>query len=345
MAIERAVQVGRRHCASAGNRRNRLPRRSPPRNTLSVKLRGKSLLIIGIATCVSHIPAAATEQRGAVKTSGLMTPADLQRQPVRSPDHRLAYGDDSSQIGELRLPSGRGRHPVVVLIHGGCWKAEYASMRDLGPIGDALKGEGIASWNIEYRRLGQRGSGWPGTYLDVGRGIDHLRRLAPAHHLDLARVVVLGHSAGGHLTMWAATRQRLSPKSPLHVSNPLPVRGVINLAGTIDMSQNIAHMETECNDAVVTGMLHGTPASAPDRYREVSANTMLPLGVPQILIWGEHENYVPRELAESHIDAAVKSGDRARLIVVPEAGHFETAMPTSAAWPVVRDAIRSLLRD
>jgi acetyl esterase/lipase len=308
-----------------------------------VTRRAKSLLIIGIIACVSHLTAVATEQRGPVTPSGLMTPADLKRLPVRSPDHRLAYGDDANQIGELRLPLGTGPHPVVLLIHGGCWKSEYATSRDLAPMGDALKDEDIASWNIEYRRLGQLGGGWPGTYLDVGRGLDHLRRVAPAHNLDLARVVVLGHSAGGHLAMWVGTRQRRSPESPLHDGNPLPVRGVINLAGTIDMTQNIAHMERECKDAVVTGMLQGTPASVPDRYRDVSANTMLPLGVPQILIWGEHENFVPRELAQRHIDAALKSGDRARLIVVPDAGHFETANPKSDAWPAVRDAIRSLL--
>lgn len=307
-----------------------------------MKAAAKSLLIASIVASVPYTPAA-TQQRGGAAPSGLMTPADLQRLPMRPPDHRIPYGDDANQVGELRLPTGRGPHPVVVLIHGGCWKAEYATMRDLAPMGDALKGEGIASWNIEYRRVGHAGGGWPGTYLDVGRGVDHLRRLAPAHNLDLTRVVVLGHSAGGHLAMWAGTRQRISPESPLHISNPLRLRGVINLAGTIDMSQNIAHMEAECRDAVVTGMLQGTLASVPERYRQVSANMMLPLGVPQILVWGEHENFVPRELAQQHVDAAVNSGDRARLIIVPGVGHFESASPASTAWPTVRDAIRSLL--
>ena len=272
-----------------------------------------------------------------------MTPADLQALPMRPPDHRLAYGDDASQIGELRLPAGRGPHPVVVLVHGGCWKAEYATSRDLAPMGDALKDEGIASWNIEYRRLRQPGSGWPGTYLDVGRAVDHLRQLVTTHALDLTRVAILGHSAGGHLAMWTGTRHRLPPTSSLHVATPLPIRGVINLAGTIDMAENISTMETECHDTVVTGMLGGTPAAVPERYRETSASAMLPLGIRQILIWGEHENFVPLSLAQRHIDAATRAGDHARLVIVPAVGHFESANPRSSAWPAVLEAIRSLL--
>ena len=272
-----------------------------------------------------------------------MTPSDLQSLAARPADHRLSYGTDPNQFAELRLPSGAGPHPVVVLVHGGCWKADYATLRDLAPMGDALKADGIASWNVEYRRLGQPGSGWPGTYLDIGRAIDHLRQVAPTYMLDLTRVAVVGHSAGGHLAMWAAMRQRLSPRHPMYVANPLPVRGIINLAGTIDMRENIAHMEAACHDNVVTAMLGGTPASVPERYREVTATTMVPLSVQQILIWGEHEDYVPLTLARRHVDAATKAGDHARLIVIPAIGHFETASPLSSAWPTVLEAIRSLV--
>ena len=271
-----------------------------------------------------------------------MTPGEFQKLPMRPADHRVGYGVDPNQVGELRLPMGRGPHPVAVLVHGGCWKAEYATLRDLAPMGDALKADGIASWNIEYRRPRQQGSGWPGTYLDVGYAIDHLRQLATKFPLDLSRVVV-GHSAGGHLAMWSGARQRLSEKSALRIPDPLPLRGVINLAGTIDMAENIAHMESQCRDTVVTTMLGGTPSAVPDRYREVSATSMLPLKVPQILIWGEHEDFVPLSLAQRHVNMALKAGDNARLIVVPAAGHFETANPASSAWPVLRGAIRSLV--
>jgi acetyl esterase/lipase len=131
----------------------------------------------------------------------LMAPQDLQALPSHPADQRISYGQDSSEYGELRVPAGAGPHPLVVLIHGGCFKAAYATLRDLAPMADALKSDGIASWNVEYRRLGQPGGGWPGTYLDVGRAVDHLRAIAGAHHLDLGRVVLVGHSAGGHLAM------------------------------------------------------------------------------------------------------------------------------------------------
>lgn len=308
-----------------------------------MRIRLVSLLALVAFACLIETPARASPQRGKTARPALMTPADLQSLPARPADHRLPYGGDPSQFAELRLPSGAGPHPVAVLVHGGCWKAEYATLRDLAPMGDALKPEGIASWNVEYRRLGNAGSGWPGTYLDIGRAIDHLRQVAPNYRLDLTRVAVVGHSAGGHLAMWAAMRQRLSRNSPVYVANPLPLRGVVNLAGTIDMRENIAHMEAACNDTVVTTMLGGTPASVPDRYREVSATTMLPLRVPQVLVWGEHENFVPLSLARRHVDAATKAGDRARLILIPAIGHFESASPQSSAWPTVLEAIRSLV--
>lgn len=273
----------------------------------------------------------------------LMTPADLQALPAKPADRRVSYGASASQFGELRIPGGRGPHPVVVLIHGGCWRAEFSTLRDLAPMGDALKAEGIASWNIEYRRLPQTGSGWPGTYQDVGRAIDTLRTLAGPHALDLSHVAVLGHSAGGHLAMWAAARGRMARSSPLFVADPLPLRGVLNLAGTIDMTTNIPHIEEKCGDAVVTKLMGGRPNAVADRYQAVSVGRLLPLGVPQMLVWGEHEDHVPRALAESYADAAVEAGDRVRLQVIPAAGHFEIASPRFAGWPRVLGYIRLVL--
>jgi acetyl esterase/lipase len=273
----------------------------------------------------------------------LMKPGELEKLPARPPDARLSYGADPSQFGELRVPAGKGPHPLVILIHGGCWRAEFATLRDLPAMGDALKDAGVASWNIEYRRLGQPGSGWPGTYLDVGRAIDYVRTMASAYSLDLARVAVVGHSAGGHLAMWAAMRAKIPDGSELFLPRPLPVRGVVNLAGTIDMTKNIEHMEGSCHAPVVTQLLGGTTDAVPSRYREVSATASLPLGVRQVLVWGEHEEFVPLALARAHADAATAAGDRARVIVIPGAGHFELANPSSAVWPQVFDAIRSML--
>jgi acetyl esterase/lipase len=279
-----------------------------------------------------------------VATSGrLMTPQDLASLPSRAPDYRLAYGEDSSQYGELRIPTGSGPHPVVVLIHGGCFKAAYATSRDLAPMGDALKDGGIATWNVEYRRLGQPGGGWPGTYLDIGRAVDHLGVLAREYPLDLGRVVIVGHSAGGHLAMWAAARSRLPTASPLHATDPLPVRGVIDLAGPVDMTANVAGYEALCRDSVITSLLGGTPTTVPERYTQASPIRLLPLGIPQVLILGTHEDFVPLPLAEAYAQAAAGAGDAVRLLVIPGVGHFETASPRASTWSVVESAIRALL--
>ena len=296
-----------------------------------------------LAVCVGCERRAAPPPDSTASSPRLMTPQDFQALPSRAPDRRVPYGRDSSQYGELRIPAGAGPHPVVVLVHGGCFKAAYANARELGPMAEALKADGIATWNIEYRRLGQPGGGWPGTYLDVGRAVDNLRTLAGQYQLDLGRVVIAGHSAGGHLAMWAAARSRLPTSSPLYVKDPLPVRGVIDLAGPVDMTAHIQEYQALCRDSVITSLLGGTPVTVPDHYQQASAIRLLPLGIPQVLFAGTHEDFVPLPVMEAYAEAARRAGDSVRIVVIPGAGHFEIASPRSSAWPRVASAIRSLL--
>ena len=278
-----------------------------------------------------------------VEKGPLMTAGELAAVPSRAPDHRITYGSDPSQYAELRVPDGSGPHPLVVLIHGGCFKAAYATARNVAAMGDALKDDGIATWNIEYRRLGETGSGWPGTYRDVGQALDHVRAIAGEYHLDLGRVVVVGHSAGGHLAMWTAARRRLPKASALYVADPLPVRGVMDLAGPVDMTANIAGYEALCRDTVITSLLGGTPAAVPDHYAHASAIKLLPLGIPQVLVLGSHEDFVPLTLVDAYVLAATQAGDQVHRILIPGAGHFEIASPLSFTWPQIKSAIRSLL--
>ena len=138
-----------------------------------------------------------------------MSAGDVLALPRPEAQHRIAYGPGPQQFGELRLPDGAGPHPVVIVVHGGCWLAEY----DLGymsSLAAALTADGVATWSIEYRRVGDDGGGWPGTFDDVGAAADHLREIAAEHELDLERVVAVGHSAGGHLALWLAARHGLS---------------------------------------------------------------------------------------------------------------------------------------
>lgn len=303
--------------------------------------------LAGVAALLTFVPGcdrdAVPTPDSATSAAPRMAPGELATLPARAPDHRVSYGNDSSQFGELRVPPGGGPHPVVVLVHGGCFKAAYATTRDLAPMGDALRDENIATWNVEYRRVGEPGGGWPNTWRDVGSAIDHLRSLAPQHHLDLSRVVVLGHSAGGHLAMWAAARSRVPAESPLSMTRPLVVRGAIDLAGPLDMTANIEGYQSLCRDTVITALHGGTPQAMPDRYAQSSPINMVPSGVPQVLVWPEHEEFVPRPLVDAYVLAAQQAGDSVRLMVIPGAGHFDIASPRSSAWPKLLEAIRSLL--
>ena len=306
----------------------------------SRRLAATLLLLAATTACTARVtppPAVATAR------PVLMGPQELQALPSQPPDHRIAYGDSPSQYGELRLPAGAGPHSVAVLIHGGCFKSAYATAKDLAPMGDALKAKGIATWNIEYRRVGEAGGGWPGTYQDIGSAIDHLRTLAGPHALNLSRIAVVGHSAGGHLAMWAAGRQRVPSGSAIAATSPLPLRGALNLGGPLDLTANIAGYQALCRDTVITALLGGTPASVPERYAHASPIKLLPLGIPQVILIGEHEDFVPRPLAEAYVKTAVQSGDRAHLIVIPGAGHFEIASPRASTWPQVESAIRALV--
>jgi acetyl esterase/lipase len=298
-------------------------------------------LVCGALSCAPAAPSSDTTNTA--NTTPLMTPADLNNLPSNPPDERITYGSDSSQYGELRLPTGAGPHPVVVLIHGGCFKSAYATPRDLAQMGDALKAKGIATWNVEYRRLGQPGGGWPETYLDVGRAIDQLRSIAQKYPLDLGRVVLVGHSAGGHLAMWSAARARVPANSPVHMANPLPVRGVVDLAGPVDMTVHIPEYDTLCRDSVITTLLGGTPSTMPERYAQVSPKALLPIGVPQLVVIGTFEEFVPRPIVESYVSAAVQAGDSARMLFLPKAGHFEIASASAFTWPKIESAIRAML--
>lgn len=267
-----------------------------------------------------------------------LTFGDVEKLPAPAAGQRIVYGGDPLQFGELRLPKGKGPHPVAVVIHGGCWYSEY-DLRHLASFAAALTEAGFATWSLEYRRVGDPGGGWPGTFEDVARGADHLRELRRTYRLDLKRVVAVGHSAGGQLALWLASRPRLPKDSPLYAPKPLPLRGVVSLAGITDMRT----FRPRCGDAV-TRLLGGTPEQHPERYRQTSPAELLPLGVRQWLIHGARDRIVPLEQSTRYKAAAGAKGDSVRLTVLEDAGHFELIAPQTNAWPAVGEAVRSLLK-
>ena len=269
----------------------------------------------------------------------LMTGKDLLALPQPPADRTIAYGPAPQQVAELRLPKGRGPHPVVVLVHGGCWQAPWG-LDHVRSLAAALTAEGYATWSLEYRRIGDPGGGWPGTLEDVADGADRLREVAREHPLDLDGVVAVGHSAGGQLALWLAARPRLPATSPLHVAKPLRLRGVVSLAGVTDLRAGAA--AGVCGDAIPQ-LLGGPPPGHALRLGQSSPIELVPLGVPVRLVCGARDPIVPIDQARSYEAAARAAGDTVTVDVIEAAGHFELINPSSAAWPAVREAIRALL--
>jgi acetyl esterase/lipase len=289
-----------------------------------------SVLPVLLAVCLLH-PGLLAQQ---------LTVKDLLAVPPTPADHRIPYGDGPHQFGQLRLPEGEGLFSVVILLHGGCWLSQY-DLHHISPLATEITKLGYATWSLEYRRIGNEGGGWPGTFQDVAEGVDFLRKLAGEFPLDLNRVVTLGHSAGGHLALWAAARHRLPEKALLFRRNPLPIRGVIALAALGNLG--LPNLQEVCGGAIPK-LMGGTPAHFPDRYAQGSPIELLPFGIPQIFIQGAKDPIVPVESVREFCRTAEKSGDKVKMVLLEEAGHFEVVMPSTFAWPEVRRAIETLIR-
>lgn len=225
------------------------------------------------------------------------------------------YGRHRSQVAELTLPGGPGPYRVAALIHGGCWRARYDRHLMDGLAAD-LAGRGWAAWNVEYRRVGFRaGGGWPATFEDVAGAIDHLAELdAP---LDLGRVAAVGHSAGGHLALWAAGRK----------SARVPLCAAVGQAAVSDLERAAA--QGVCG-GMVDELLGGPPGRVPDRYREASPARRLPLEVPALLVHGGRDDIVPVAMSREFAAAA-----GCELTEIADDGHFEHIEPDSRAWATV----------
>jgi len=217
---------------------------------------------------------------------------------------------------------------VAIVIHGGYWRAQY-DLAHIGHLCEALTRAGLATWSLEYRRLGNPGGGWPGTFDDIRAAAIHLSKIAAEHKLDPKRVVVTGHSAGGQLCLWLARQ------------NVIALRGVVPLAPVADLRKAY---ELRLSNNVVEEFLGGSPAKVPDRYRAASPIELVPLGVPQRLIHGKDDDIVPISLSRTYVAAAQKSGDSATLQEIAGAGHFELIDPRSQAWLTVKSAMLALVQ-
>jgi acetyl esterase/lipase len=259
-------------------------------------------------------------------------PPELARLTVPDgPYTKVPYGDGPDQFGELWLRPGAA---AVVLVHGGFWRERYR-LDIMHALADDLWLAGYTVWNLEYRRVGGPGGGWPGTLCDVASGFDALAGLAVEYGFDVRRVPVVGHSAGGHLALWLAARGRLSgtgwPAPRLMPSL------VVGLATVGDLG--LAH-RLNLSDGAASAFVGAPPEREPGRYRQASPVSLLPLGCPQLLVHGTGDDSVPFSMSERYVEAARAAGGPAcELIALPGTGHLELIDPATAAWRAVRAGI------
>jgi len=263
-------------------------------------------------------------------------PALLSRERPE-PSTTIRYGEDQMQVVDLWLPKGRGPHPTVLMIHGGCWQTEIADRRIMNWIANDLRARGIAVWNIDYRGVDRTGGGYPGTYLDTAAAADALRTHAKAQSLDISRLVAVGHSAGGHLALWLAGRSKLPQGSPLRTGSPIEIRTVVSLGGLPDLEEAARPPGSGCGTEVIEKISGG------GKYAETSVPRLAPLGVRQVLVNGLQDRIIPPAYAAGYAAPMSAAGDKVTVRMVDRTGHVELIAPESDAWKVAVRGIEKAL--
>jgi acetyl esterase/lipase len=241
-------------------------------------------------------------------------------------DARLPYGNDANQFGELRVPKGDGPFPVAMNIHGGFWRAKY-DLAHAGHLCAALTSKGIATFNLEYRRVGNKGGGWPGSFEDVLAGFRFLPQIAKHYKLDSSRMLVMGHSAGGQLALCLAAHEFTAKKA-------------ISLAGVVDLQTALE--EHLSNDAVAEFM-GGKPKEVPEHYHEADPMQISIPKATQWLIHGLADDVVPASYSRSYVQQKKQKGEDVHLLEVAQAGHYDLIDPHSVAWAKVEQTALHLL--
>ena len=279
-------------------------------------------------------------------------PTDVLTRPARPPDLVLRYGDDTDQVADVHLPAAAavpgagtgGRAPLTIFLHGGFWRVEYGR-EHTRPLAEALAAAGFVVCAPEYRRAGQPGGGWPGTFDDVAAAADRLPGLvaqATGGAVDAApgQAVLAGHSAGGHLALWAASRHRLPAGSRWRAERSA-WRGVVALAAVSDLA---ASYRKELGQQAAGALMGGGPTQVSDeRYLEADPSRLLPAGGPVRLVHGMADDRVPYLMSLDYARWARAAGARAAdatCVLLPGAGHFAVIDPLSAEWPQVAEAFR-----
>lgn len=250
----------------------------------------------------------------------------------------ITYGEHRSQFGVLRILDSKEPSPIIVLIHGGFWQSKY-DLEENDPIAEDLTSRGYATWNIEYRRVGEEGGGWKGTFNDVIDAINYLDQLKEAYNLDLTDIVIVGHSSGAHLALWLASRTNFKNGDQIFKDLIVPVKKVISLAGVTDLNKMWEYHEEKGIKSLVAALMDGSPHDVSKRYNIASPIELLPMKVDHVLIHGELDRHVPVELSKDYYLKAIEQGSNVSLIVLPDVEHFKIIDPTSTAWNSVINVV------
>jgi acetyl esterase/lipase len=269
----------------------------------------------------------------------LMDWPDLLSRPAPKATAHIAYGADPLQVAELWRPDGKGPFPTVLMIHGGCWRSGLSNLHIMDYAAEDLRQRGFAVWNIEYRGVDRPGGGYPGTFQDVNAAADALLAHAKDYGLRTDRMVVLGHSAGGHLALWLAGRGKLPAKSPLADHKSLSIGWVVSLGGVTDL----ATAKEACGPNTVAKLLAG--ADPADPLADTSPPRLLPANTPRILVHGTLDDTCPPAMGKAYVADARKAGDiKAWTYSIRGEGHVEEIAPGSNTWESVASGLESVIR-
>ncbi len=248
--------------------------------------------------------------------------------PAPPPDRRVAYGTDPNQFFDLRWPTARAPEsgfPLVINIHGGFWRARY-DLTHAGHLCAALARRGLATANLEYRRVGNKGGGWPGTFADICAAYEFLVKHAKDYKINARRTVILGHSAGGQLALCLAAQELL--------------RGVISLAGVVDLQRAY---ELHLSQDAVVDFLGGSPRELPERYGEADPMRLSVRSVPQVLVHGSIDEEIPLDFSRAYV-AKKSTNENVELIELSGVGHYDLIDPRTDAWKRVEETVLRFLQ-
>ena len=308
------------------------------------------ILALSLAALTASSPPASALPTTPQTHPPVMAWSALVSRPRLTPTRTIPYGTDPLEVADLWLPSpsraarpNKAPFPTIIMVHGGCWTSAIADRSYMNWAAADLARRGYAVWNIEYRGVDKPGGGYPGTLRDVAAAADALRSKASTYNLDLSRLVVVGHSAGGHLGLWLAARPRLPAGSPLYAANPTRIHHVVSLGGLPDLEQDRAEANG-CGAQVIDKLVGPPSMNSRDVYADTSPTRLAPLHVAQTTINGDRDEIIPTRFAATYAARMRARGDRVTVRIVPGAGHVELIAPETRAWAAAVEAIKRATR-